>query len=40
KTNLLEAMYYLCALESPRVHADLPLVRTGADSAFVRGEVE
>lgn len=26
KTNLLEAMYYLCAMESPRVSADAPLV--------------
>jgi DNA replication and repair protein RecF len=40
KTNLLEAMYYLCALHSPRVSADLPLVRSGAESAFLRGEVE
>ncbi|HEY1332552.1 MAG TPA: DNA replication and repair protein RecF [Actinomycetota bacterium] len=40
KTNLLEAMDYLCALESPRVRADLPLVRSGAESAFLRGEVE
>ena len=40
KTNLLEAMFYLCALESPRVRSDLPLVRSGAQSAFLRGEVE
>jgi DNA replication and repair protein RecF len=40
KTNLLEAMYYACALESPRVRSDLPLVRSGAGSAFLRGEVE
>jgi DNA replication and repair protein RecF len=40
KTNLLEAMYYLCALESPRVHTDLPLVRSGADAAVLRGEAE
>lgn len=40
KTNLLEAMHYLCALESARVSADLPLVRVGAGSAFLRGEVE
>lgn len=40
KTNLLEAIYYLCWLVSPRVSSDLPLVRTGASSAFVRGEVE
>jgi DNA replication and repair protein RecF len=38
KTNLLEAMHYLCALESARVRSDLPLVRIGASSAFVRGE--
>jgi DNA replication and repair protein RecF len=50
KTNLLEAMHYLCSLESPRVSSDLPLVRmdpatgespqSGPRSAFVRGEVE
>jgi DNA replication and repair protein RecF len=40
KTNLLEAMYYLCALASPRVSTDLPLVRHGAGSAYLRGEVE
>ncbi len=40
KTNLLEGIYYLCALESPRVSADLPLVRRGATSSFLRGEVE
>jgi len=40
KTNLLEAIYYLCWLASPRVSNDLPLVRSGASSAFVRGEVE
>jgi DNA replication and repair protein RecF len=40
KTNLLEAIFYLCSLESPRVRADLPLVRSGASSAFLRGEVE
>ena len=39
KTNLLEAIHYLLALESPRVNADLPLVRQGAASAFLRGEV-
>ena len=39
KTNLLEAIYYLCALVSPRVSADLPLVRWGEGSAYLRGEV-
>jgi DNA replication and repair protein RecF len=33
-------MYYLFALSSPRVSATLPLVRSGAESAFVRGEVQ
>ena len=28
KTNLLEGLYYLCALTSPRVASDLPLVRS------------
>ena len=40
KTNLLEAVYYLCALESPRSATDLPLVRWGASSAVLRGEIE
>ena len=51
KTNLLEALFYLCALTSPRVSSDLPLVRSveraGAvsdepapSSAVLRGEVE
>ncbi len=50
KTNLLEALYYLCSLVSPRVSSDLPLVRAGSgepeaaggdepSSAFLRGEV-
>jgi DNA replication and repair protein RecF len=40
KTNLLEAVSYMCALVSPRVSSDLPLVRWGAQSAFLRGQVE
>src|SRR3954467_2767779 len=40
KTNLLEGMYYLFTLSSPRVSATLPLVRSGVESAFVRGEVQ
>jgi len=39
KTNLLEAINFLLALESPRTSTDLPLVRHGAESAFIRGEV-
>jgi DNA replication and repair protein RecF len=40
KTNLLEGVHYLLALESPRVGTDLPLVRWGAEAAVLRGEVE
>jgi DNA replication and repair protein RecF len=40
KTNLLEAIHFLLALESPRTSTDLPLVRQGCESAFLRGEVE
>jgi DNA replication and repair protein RecF len=40
KTNLLEAICYLCSLVSPRVSTDLPLVRSGALSGFLRGQVE
>ncbi|MFN2544399.1 MAG: DNA replication/repair protein RecF [Actinomycetota bacterium] len=40
KSNLLEGIYYLLALTSPRVATDAPLVRHGAESAFVRGEIE
>ena len=40
KTNLLEAMHFLYALGSPRVSASGPLVREGAESAYVRGEFE
>jgi DNA replication and repair protein RecF len=39
KTNLLEAIDYLCSLVSPRVSTDLPLVRIGAQAAYLRGEV-
>ena len=40
KTNLLEAASYLLSLSSPRASSDQPLVRAGATSAFLRGEVE
>jgi DNA replication and repair protein RecF len=40
KTNLLEGAHYLLSLSSPRVSTDDPLVRRGASSAFLRGEVE
>src|SRR3954451_8874015 len=37
KTNLLEGMHFLYALQSPRASASEPLVRHGAASGFVRG---
>ena len=40
KTNLLEAAFYLLSLSSPRAGSDLPLVRDGATSAYLRGEVD
>jgi DNA replication and repair protein RecF len=40
KTNLMEGMYFLCSLTSPRLATNQPLVREGADSAFTRGEFE
>lgn len=39
KTNLLEAAHYLLTLRSPRAASDQPLVRAGADRAYLRGEV-
>ena len=40
KTNLLEGVCYLFTLASPRVSANTPLVRHGAEAAYARGEVE
>jgi DNA replication and repair protein RecF len=40
KTNLLEGIHVLYALSSPRVSTNAPLVRVGADAAYVRGELE
>ncbi len=39
KTNLLEGAHYLAALESPRSSTDQPLIRAGAELAYLRGEV-
>jgi DNA replication and repair protein RecF len=39
KTNLVEAIDYLSRLESHRVAADAPLVRSGAERALVRAAV-
>ena len=40
KSNLLEGMFYLLGQSSPRVATDAPLIRHGAENAYVRGEVE
>jgi DNA replication and repair protein RecF len=40
KTNLLEGMFFLYALRSPRSSTNGPLVREGAESAYARGEFE
>jgi DNA replication and repair protein RecF len=40
KSNLLEGVFYLLSLSSPRVSSDTPLIADGAESAYVRGEVE
>src|SRR3954454_406929 len=40
KTNLLEGMHFLYALQSPRASASESLVRHGASSGFVRGEFQ
>ncbi len=39
KTNLMEGMYFLFSLTSPRASANLPLVRHGAAAGYSRGEV-
>lgn len=38
KTNLLEGMFFLYALRSPRASTNAPLVREGAEAAYARGE--
>lgn len=40
KTNIIEAVGYLTSLSSHRVSNDAPLVRMGADSAYLKGVVE
>src|SRR2546430_15863996 len=39
KTNLLEALHYLSTLDSHRVAVDAPLVRAGAATAVIRGQI-
>jgi DNA replication and repair protein RecF len=40
KTNLLEGMFFLYSLRSPRTSTNAPLVREGADMGYARGEFE
>jgi DNA replication and repair protein RecF len=40
KTNLLEGMYFLYALASPRTSSSAALVREGTAAAYVRGEFQ
>ncbi|HEY7476845.1 MAG TPA: DNA replication and repair protein RecF [Actinomycetota bacterium] len=40
KTNLLEGMYVLYALGTPRAGSSEPLVRDGAEAGYARGEFE
>lgn len=40
KTNLLEGMFFLYALRSPRASSNAPLVRDGAEAAYARGEFD
>ncbi len=40
KTNLVEAVDYIATQSSHRVASDLPLVRTGCDSAIIRTAVQ
>ena len=40
KTNLLEGIAFLFFLVSPRASSTEPLVRRGADAAYLRGEIE
>src|SRR5256884_1561043 len=39
KTNLVESLHYLSTLDSHRVAVDAPLVRAGATTAVIRGEI-
>jgi DNA replication and repair protein RecF len=40
KTNLIEGIAFLFFLVSPRASSTEPLVRRGADAAYLRGEIE
>jgi hypothetical protein len=40
KTNLLEGMFFLYSLRSPRTSTNAPLVREGAEVGYARGEFD
>lgn len=40
KTNILEAIYYLCALDSSRIKKDSELIKFDCDNAAIKGEIE
>lgn len=40
KTNILEAIYYLCALDSVRIKRDLELIKFNCDMASIKADVE
>lgn len=40
KTNILEAIYYLCALDSSRIKKDSELIKFDCTSAQIKGEIE
>ena len=40
KTNLIEGMFFLYSLRSPRTSTNAPLVREGAEVGYARGEFD
>ncbi len=39
KTNILEAIYYLCTLDSSRIKRDLELIKFDSQNAQIKGEI-
>ena len=39
KTNILEAIYYLCALDSARIRKDSELIKFGCDFLNIKAKV-
>lgn len=40
KTNILEAIYYLCALDSSRIKKDSELIKFDKQNTIIKGEIE